>query len=210
MNEQNENQEQESGTCGAGCNCGTKGFSSRTRWLVCGVVAVAAVVTVAVHVSRVEAADSQKKQQDYSSAIPVVAVTNAAKPAADAAGWGVPLKTLAELNTVATNTEAVFVVVPSLDGYRTAAIQKEVAAAATTITGRGTKVGTFLLSRDAQEYAGLVQQVGAPAVLAMVKGGSMAAVKDKEVTQEGLLKAYVAASRPSNCSGSSCGPSGCK
>ena len=209
MNEQNENQEQESGTCGPGCNCGTTGFSSRTRWVVCGVVALAAVVTAAVHVSRVEAADNQKKKQDYSSAIPVVAVTNTAKPA-DAAGWGVPLKALAELNTVATNTEAVFVVVPSLDGDRTAAIQKEVAAAATTITGRGTKVGTFLLSRDAQEYAGLVQQVGAPAVLTMVKGGSMAAVKDKEVTQDGLLKAYVAASRPSSCCGSSCGPSGCK
>jgi len=178
--------------------------------VVCGIVAAAAVATVVTHVSRVEAADSQKKKQDYSSAIPAVAMTNAAKPQADAAGWGVPLKALTELNTVATNTEAVFVVVPSMDSDRTAAIQKEVSAAAATITGRGTKVGTFLLSRDAQEYAGLAQQAGAPAVLTMVKGGGMAAVKDKEVTQDGLLKAYVEASRPSSCCGSGCSSSGCK
>ena len=210
MNEQDGSQKEETGACGPGCNCGTTGFSSRTRWMVCGIVAAAAVVTAVVHVSRVEAAESQKKQQDYSSAIPVVAMTNAAKPQAAAAGWGVPLKSLAELNTVATNTDAVFVVVPSLDGERTAAIQKEVATAAATITGRGTKAGTFLLSRDAQEYAGLVQQTGVPVVLTMVKGGGMATVKDKEVTQDGLLKAYVAASRPSSCGGSGCGPSGCK
>ena len=113
------------------------------------------------------------------------------------------------LNIVATNTEAVFVVVPSSDGTRTAAIQKEVAGAAATMTGKGTKVGTFLLSPDSKDYAGVVEQVGSPAVLAMVKGRGMAVVKDKEVTQEGLLKAYVGASRPSSgCCGSS--SSGCK
>ena len=212
MNEQNDKQKQESGTCGPGCNCGTTGVTSRTKWVVCSVVAVAAVVTAATHVARLNAAESQEKQADYSTAIPVFAGTNAAKPAVEVAGWGAPLKTLAELNTVATNTEAVFVVVPSSDGTRTAAVQKEVTGAAATMTAKGTKVGTFLLSRDAQECAGLVEQVGAPAVLAMVKGRGMAAVKDKDVTQEGLLKAYVGASRPSGCGPSGCGPSsgGCK
>ena len=212
MNEQNEQREQESGTCGPGCNCGTTGVSSRTKWVVCSVVAVAAVVTAATHVARLNAAESQEKQADYSTSIPVFTGTNAAKPAAEVAGWGAPLKTLAELNTVATNTEAVFVIVPSSDGTRTAAVQKEVTGAAATMTAKGTKVGTFLLSRDAQEYGGLVEQVGAPAVLAMVKGRGMAAVKDKDVTQEGLLKAYVGASRPSGCGPSGCGPSsgGCK
>ena len=210
MNEQNGSQKEETGVCGPGCNCGSTGFSSRTRWVVCGVVALAAVVTATTHVARTNAAESQARQQDYSTATPVVAGTNVVKPAVDAAAWGVPLRALAELNTVATNTEAVFVVVPSLDGNRTSAIQKEVSAAAATITGRGTKVGTFLLSRDAQEYAGLMEQVGAPAVLTMVKGRGMAAVKDKEVTQDGLLKAYVAASRPSGCCPSGGGSSGCK
>ena len=208
MNEQSENQDQESGTCGPGCNCGATGVSLRTKWLVCGVVAVAAVVTAATHAARLNAAEVQAKPATYATSIPLFAGTNAAKPAVEVAGWGAPLKTLAELNTAATNTEAVFVVVPASDGTRTAAIQKEVTGAAATMTAKGTKVGTFLLSRDAQEYAGLVEQVGAPAVLAMVKGRGMAAVKDKEVTQDGLLKAYVAASRPSSCCGS--GSSGCK
>lgn len=183
-------------------------------------VAVAAGVTVAVHAVRTNAVEGEKTSQDYSGVIPVVATGNAVK-AADVEGGVAPLKTLAELNVLATNTEAVFVVIPSTDGERTAAIQKEVKAAAVTITARGTKIGTFILSRDAQEYAGVVKQVGAPAVLAMVKGRGMAAVNDKEITQEGLLKGFVGASRPSGCGPSSggcgtssggCGPSsaGCK
>jgi hypothetical protein len=210
MNEQNEKQEQEAGTCGPGCNCGSSGLGKRAKWLICSVVVVAAGVTAATHAVRLNAAESQQKQTDYSTAIPGVAATNAVKPAVELAGWGAPLMTLAELNTVATNTEAVFVVVPSTDDARTAAIQKEVTGAAATMARKGTKIGTFLLSWDAQEYAGLVEQVGSPAVLAMVKGRGTAVVKDKEVTQEGLLKAYVGASRPSSCCGSGCGSGGCK
>lgn len=212
MNEQNENQEPAAGTCGPGCKCGTNGVSSRTKWLVCSVVVVAAVVIVATHVARLNAAKGQAKPAGYATSIAAVATTNAVKPAVNLVGWGAPLKALAELNTVATNTDAVFVVVPSSDGARTAAIQKEVAGAAATLAGKGTKVGTFLLSRDAQEYAGLVGQVGSPAVLAMVKGLGSAVVKDQEVTQDSLLKAYVGASRPSGCGPSGCGPSssGCQ
>ena len=206
MNEQNDKQKQEAGACGPGCSCGATGVAGRTKWLICAVVALAAVVTVAAHVSRTRAANSQTRPQDYTAAIPVVAPVEAAKAATQAGGWGTPLKALAELNQVAVNTEAVFVVLPSGDGDRTAAIQKEVAAAASTITARGTKMGTFLLSRDSQEYAGLEQQVGTPAVLALYKGRGMAAVQDKQVTQESLLKAFVGASRPSGCGPSGCGP----
>ena len=211
MSEQNDDQKQEAGACGPGCSCGTTGGGSRMKWVICGVVALAAVATAAVHVSRTHAAESQAKPQDYATAIPVVATVESAKPPAEVGGWGVPLKTLAELNVVASNTEAVFVVLPSSDADRIAAIQKEVTAAAATITARGTKTGTFLLSKEAQEYGGLVQQVGTPAVLAMCKGKGMAAVKDKEITQESLLKAFVGASRPSGCGPSGCGPgsSGC-
>ena len=214
MNEQNGKQEVAE-YCGAGCDCGSKkGLSKGARWAICGVVALAAVATATVHASRVHAAESQNanKAGDYASLIPAITATNAAKPVVELAGWGAPLKGLAELNTVATNTEAVFVVVPSGDGDRTAAIQKEVGGVVATLTAKGTKVGMFLLSRDAQEYAAVVQQVGAPTVLAMVKGRGMAAVNDKDVTQAALLKAYVGASRPSGCGPSGCGPgasSGC-
>jgi len=207
MNEQ----KQETGACGPGCSCGTTGVGSRMKWMICGVVALAAVGVVASHVVRTRAAESQAKPRGYATSIPVVTPVDSAKLTTKDDAWGVPLTAMAELNVVASNTEAVFVVVPSSDDVRTAAVQKEVSAAVGTITARGTKVGTFLLSKDSQEYAGLAQQVGTPAVLAMCKGGGMAAVQDKQVTQESLLKAFVAASRPSSCGPSGCGPasSGC-
>lgn len=211
MNDQSDERKQAEGACGAGCNCGTTGVGSRTKWVICGVVALAAVVTVAAHVARTRAASGQAKPQSYAVTIPVTAGGDAAQAArtTDADAWAPPLKGLAELNVVATNTDAVFVVVPSSDEARMAAIQKEVGIAASTIAARGTKTGRFLLSRDSQEYAGLAQQVGTPAVLAMCKGRGMAAVPDKDVTQGNLMKAFVSASRPSACGPgtSGCGPS---
>lgn len=203
MNEQNSEQKQDVGACGPGCICGTTGGGARTKWVICGIVALAAVVVVAARVSRTHAADTPK--QDYATAIPVVAPVETTNPAAPDSSWGTPLKALAELNQVAANTEGVFVVLPSSDDARTAAIQKEVTAAASTIGTRAAKMGRFLLSRDSQEYAALAQQTGVPAVLAMVKGRGMAALKDKEITQESLLKAFVGASRPSGCGPSASG-----
>ena len=191
MNAQNENHEQAAETCGPGCNCNSSGLGQRAKWVICSIVAVAAVVTAVTHVARLNAAESQENPAGYATSIAAVVTSSAVTPAVELAGWGAPLKALAELNIVATNTDAVFVVVPSTNAARTAAIRKEVAGAAATLTAKGTKVGTFLLSRDAKEFAGVVEQVGSPAVLAMVKGRGMAVAKDKEVTQEGILKAYV-------------------
>jgi hypothetical protein len=215
MSEQNDEQKKEAGACGPGCNCGTTGgVGSRMKWLICGVVALAAVVTVAAHVSRTRAANHPAKALEYAVSIPGTAGAAAAQPAAvpEADVWAAPLKALSELNVVATNTEAVFVVLPSSDVERMTAIRKEVSAAAATITARGSRMGKFLLSQDSQEYAALAKQIGTPAVLAMYKGRGMAGVPDKEITQDGLLKAFVGASRPSGCGPSGCGPgaSGCK
>lgn len=212
MNEQNDSQKEESGACGPGCSCGTTTGGSRMKWVICGVVALAAVVVVAARIANTRAADSQAKPQDYAVSIPVAAGGDAgqAAPAAEPDAWAAPLKALAELNLVATNTDAVFVVLPSSDAERMAAIRKEVSAAAATITARGSRMGKFLLSQDSQEYAGLAQQVGTPAVLAMCKGLGIAAVRDKEVTQGNLLKAFVTASRPSGCCPAGAGAAGCK
>ena len=205
---------QEAGACGPECNCGTTGIGARMKWVICGGVALAAVVTAAAHVSRTRAANSQAQPQDYPVSMPLTVGGAAAQPAPAAApdAWAAPLKALAELNLVATNTDAVFVVLPSGDAERMAAIRKEVSAAAATINTRGIKMGRFLLSQDAREYAGLAQQVGSPAVLAMYKGRGMAAVPDQQITQDGLLKAFVGVSRPSGCGPSGCAPgaTGCK
>lgn len=209
MSGQSDEVQNEAGTCGPGCNCGSGGVGKGGKWLISGIVVLAACAVVAARVAGEKEA-TPKAEQGF--ALPVVAAAAAAPSAApDAAGWDAPLKGIAELNVVATNTEAVFVVIPSDDAARTAAIQKEVSAAVTTIAGRGTKTGKFLLSKDAEDYKGVVAQLGAPSVLAMVKGMGMSVVADKDVTQDALMKAFVGASRPrSGCGPSGCGPSGCK
>jgi len=211
MSGQNDEVKNEVGTCGPGCNCGSGGLGKRSKWLISGAVVLAACAVVAARVTG-EKESAPKAEQGF--ALPVVAAPAAAAVAApDVAGWDAPLKGLNELSVLATNTEAVFVVIPADDAARTAAIQKEVAAASATITGRGTKTGKFLLSKDAADYKGVAAQLGAPAVLAMVKGKGMSVVADKDVTQDALLKAFVGASRPaSGCGPSGCGPSssGCK
>ena len=211
MSGQNDEVKSEAGNCGPGCscNCGTGGLGKGSKWLISGVVVLAACAVVAARVAG-EKESAPKAEQGF--ALPAVATPAAAAVTlSDVAGWDAPLKGLNELNTVATNTEAVFVVIPADDAARTAAIQKEVAAASATITGRGTKMGKYLLSKDAEDYKGVVAQLGAPSVLAMVKNRGMSVVADKDVTQEALMKAFVGASRPrSACGAGGCGPSGCK
>lgn len=212
MNKPDELQDQEAGACCPGCKCETGSRGTRTKWVICGVVALAAAATAAVHVARSPAPDTQSGQTYAAAALPAAVDAQKAEPAAISAAWGAPLKSLDELNQVAANTDAVFVVLPSDNAARTAEIQKTVAAAAATITARGTRVGTFILSPDSPQYAGLAQQAGSPAVLAMCKGMGMAMVQDQQVAQDSLLKAFVSASRPSGCGPSGCGPSssGCK
>ena len=212
MNGQNDEVKNEAGTCGPGCNCGPAGVGKRAKWLISGAVMLAACVVTAAKMSGAKEAAPEPAQGYAMPAVGASASASAAVPATDAS-WGAPLKGISELNVVATNTEAVFVVIPADDAARTEAIQKEVSAAATAISGRGTKTGTFLLSKDAEDYKGVVAQVGAPAVLAMVKGKGMNVVADKDVTKDALLKAFVGASRPSSsCGAGGCGPSsaGCK
>lgn len=211
MSGQNDDVKNDAGTCGPGCSCtcGSGGLGKGSKWLISGVVVLAACAVVAARVAG-EKEVTPKAEQGF--ALPVVAAPAAAAAATpELAGWDAPLKALSELNVVATNTEAVFVVIPADDAARTAAIQKEVATASATISVRGTKMGKYLLSKDAEDYKGVVAQLGAPSVLAMVKNRGMAVVADKEVTQDALMKAFVGASRPrTGCGAGGCGAGGCK
>lgn len=213
MSGRNDEVKRETGTCGPGCSCncvsGGRLGGNGGKWLVSGVAVLAACAVVAARVVGEKEA-AQKAEQGFALPGAVAPAVETAADASDVAGWDAPLKGLAELNVVATNTEAVFVVIPSDDIARTEAIQKEVAAATATISGRGTKTGKYLLGKDAEDYKGVVAQIGAPSVLAMVKGKGMAVVADKEVSQDALMKAFVGASRPRmGCGAGGCGPVGC-
>lgn len=201
----NDEGKNDAGTCGPGCNCGSSGIGKSAKWLICGVVAVAAISVTLMRVAGTK--EAEKPSQGF--ALPT-ANTSAAAVGTHETAWAAPLKEMAALNTVATDTDAVFVVIPSTNELRTAAIQQEVSAACATMVGRGTKTGKYLLGKEASDYKEVAGQIGAPAVLAMVKGRGMSVVADKDVTKDALLKAFVTASRPrQSCGSGGCGPSGC-
>jgi hypothetical protein len=123
--------------------------------------------------------------------------------------WKADLDSLASLNKVAADSDAVFVLITAKDQLNDKTIITEIEAAAQKIIANGTKVSAFRLKESAPEYANLAKQVSVPSVLAMVKGLGMSAVSG-EINETKLVQAFVAASRPSGCGPSGCGPTGCE
>jgi hypothetical protein len=107
MNEQNDKQEQEGGACGPGCSCGTTGGNSRMKWVLCGVVALAAVVVMAAYFSRTRMADGQGKQQTNATVVPPVAT--AVSPGAVLSDAGVAL-TASSTQSAAAGAEVALLV----------------------------------------------------------------------------------------------------
>jgi hypothetical protein len=118
--------------------------------------------------------------------------------------WGPELGSLASLNEVAVNSDAVFILLVARDKQRDQAAAKEIEAAARTIQSSGVRVSAFRLSQGAPNYANFSKQLSTPCVLAMVKGGSISGVSADQIAETKLVQAYVTASRPS----SSCCPPG--
>ena len=117
--------------------------------------------------------------------------------------WGKPLISLASLNQVAVDTDAVFIFLASEDKQQIQPVTSEIEAAAKKIQSNGTRITAFTLEKSAPEYAQLVKQFPVPCVLAMVKGRGMSGVTG-EINEAKLLQAFVGASRAT----SSCCPPG--
>jgi hypothetical protein len=123
--------------------------------------------------------------------------------------WGKPLNSLASLNEVAVDTDAVFIFLAAEDKQQMQPVTGEIEAAARKIQSNGTRITVFTLEKSAPEYAQLVKQFPIPCVLAMVKGRGMSGVTG-EINEAKLLQAFVAASRAtSSCCPPGAGPSDC-
>ena len=203
-------------SCDATCSCNARGLSTKAKTGICLLVALVAVVVVLLGSANKARTATQTDPFTISSAAVSPMPTPAAeKPAAPTAPkqaptavWGPTLSSLASLNDVAADKDAVFVFVPAKDGKQTATIRAQVKAAATKAQSRGASITAYMLSSDAEEYAQIIQQVSPPCVLAMVKGAGAIPVSG-EITEAKLLEALVTASRPSSCGPSGCGPTGC-
>jgi len=111
--------------------------------------------------------------------------------------WRADLDSMASLNKMATNTDAVFILLVAEDQRDNQTITEEIDAAAQKIQANGVRVSAFRLRQAAPEYVQLSKQISVPCVLAMVKGGRMSAVSG-QISEAKLVQAFVTASRPAS------------
>ncbi|MHC4476974.1 MAG: hypothetical protein ACYTEL_15110 [Planctomycetota bacterium] len=122
--------------------------------------------------------------------------------------WGPELDSIASLNQLAANVDAVFVFLAAEGAQDMQPITAEIEAAARKIQSKGSRISAFTLKKDSTNYAQLAKQFSTPCVVAMVKGRGMGAVSG-EITESKLMQAFVSASRArSACcpGGAPCGP----
>lgn len=204
---------------GSCCPSGSDRGGKRWKIVVFILIVVAAGVVLARSLISKSNSAADQKQQLFATISPegkldtpaVVSATTETQASDQPVSslWGEPLDSLASLNTVATNADAVFVLLAAEDPQGDQTITKEIEAAAKTIRNGGTRVSAFRLIKDTPNYAQVAKQVSIPCVLAMVRGGGVSAVPADQITETKLVQAFVTASRPSSgcCppgSGASC------
>jgi hypothetical protein len=102
---------------------------------------------------------------------------------------------IAELNTVATNLDAVFVFLPGKESISAVTPMQN---AARTIESKGLKCGLFSLKAGSRDYNQIATQMSLPGVLAMVKGRGTSAISG-DITETKLVQGFVAASSAGKC-----------
>ncbi len=205
--------------CGSGCDCDSRAISGRNRGFIGIIILVVAGALVARAVIKsnhtdvdqqasgfaIAAATDETAQQDGGGAV----ADEPGKLDSQTSIGGTEIATLADLNRLATDIDAVFVYLPSqADGSAGKAPMDLLNDAVKTIKTRGTRVGVFTLKTDAPEYPQLAAQMSVPGVIVMVKGRGMVPVTG-DITEDKLIQAFVAASNAGGCGPSGCGPSGC-
>ena len=201
--------------CGPGCDCSKPSGNTKAKAAICLIVLLAIggifaykakngkqtapVNTTTAFAAPVVSEESEKKPD----ASTIDKQEPAVKPVEANNKVGEFLDSLASLNKVAVNQDAVFVFLPAKGSDL---ISKEtmaaIASAEKKIEATGAKLGLYTLQSSSPEYANLAAQLTLPSMLVMSKGRGMGAVSGG-ITEEKILQAYVA----SNSAG--CGPSGC-
>jgi len=213
-------------SCGPGCDCGKPSGNKTVKAVICLLVLLA-ICGIFVYKAK-SAKQNAPVNTATAFAVPVANEVNEQKPAVltidkqepvaktveEKKRVGEFLDSLASLNKVAVNQDAVFVFVPA-KGNDTA--DKETTDAITSaqqkLKSSGVSIGLYTLQSGSPEYTNIAAQLPPPSMLVMSKGRGMGAVSG-EITETKLLQAYVASSRgeggccPSGGGGSAgCGPS---
>jgi hypothetical protein len=190
--------------CDSGCGCHATGTQSKTRRIIGALVLVAAMAMVARAVVKSNAAPSQTSEQAF--ALPIAA-TNSSTSAPTTEKSVETIGSLSELNTMATNLDAVFVFLPGKEGVSGNPPSTPMKGAARTIEAQGKKIGLFTLKAGSSDYNQIATQMSLPGVLAVVKGRGMSGISG-DITETKLVQGYLAASSAGTC-GSSAGAGCC-
>lgn len=207
--------EDETPECGPGCDCGAPPRSKNTRVIkvvVSMVVLLAVVGIIAYKGTSTGGTSSGKTAAKDSSAFgtaPSGKAVAGAKPEGKGKSEskttdhtnkiGETIGSMNDLNTVASNQDAVFIFVPSA---KNEAVQDQtneaVLAAQKTLTNNNVKLGLYTLATDSPDYASISTQAQPPGIFVAKKGGGSAFVSG-EITASKLLQAYVQSSSASGC-----------
>ena len=196
--------------CAPGCDCGKPSGNKKLKAVICLIVLL---VICGIFVYKAKSAKQiAPANTETAFAVPLVNEVNeqkpAAKPVEDNNKVGEFLGSLASLNKVAVDKDAVFVFVPAKEsGVVNKEITDAIASAEQKLKSSGINIGLYTLQSSSPEYANIAAQLPPPGMLIMSKGRGMGAVSG-EITETKILQAYVASSRAGGCGpSSSCGPS---
>ena len=199
--------------CAPGCNCGKPSGNKKLKVVVCLIVLLA-ICGIFVYKTK-SAKQSSPTKTETAFTAPIANQANGQEPTVksveDKKMVGEFIDSLASLNKVAVNQDAVFVFVPV---YGNNIVSKEtteaIASAEQKLKSSGLIIGLYTLrfSSPSNEYANLAAQLTLPGMLVMSKGRGMGAVSG-EITETKLLQAYVASSRTGGCCPSGSGSAGC-
>ena len=188
--------------CGPGCDCGKPSGNKKAKTVICLIVLLA-ICGIFVYKAK-SAKQSALTITETAFAAPILNQATGQEPAVksveDKKNVGELLDSLASLNKVAVNQDAVFVFIPA-NGNET--ISKEtinaIASAEQKLKSSDIRIGLYTLQfSPSKEYADIAKQLTLPSILVMSKGRGMGAVSG-EITETKLLQAYVASSRAGGC-----------
>jgi len=197
------NQAEGASGCVPGCNCGAARIDTKGKMIICLVVAIAAAIVLANSVMQKAETGADGGLNAFTAKSLVAEKASLQTDQANSSLWGKPLISLASLNDLAVQKDAVFLYLPAKGQSLDESVKKEIEAAAGKAQSQGIRMGFFVLDESSADYAQVTSQVPAPTVLAMVNGTGNS-VATTNITEGNLLQSLVAASRPSGCS-----PGGC-
>ncbi len=205
---------QQASGCAPGCDCHAAGPLRRKRVILGTIVLLVAVALVARAViktsgaSRPDAAGFALPTAEQTPAADGVAATPTVEAAKTQETVGKEIGSLADLNTLATAADAVFVYVPGKDGASGNPPATAMQSAAKRIGSQGVKIDFFTLKAGTRDHDMLAAQMPVPGVLAGVKGRGMMPVSG-DITEAKLIQGFVAASSAGGCGPSGCAPGAC-